>query len=126
MSYVDNFGVGRYYPYASAGGTATLSLLYNEGVRLLKDPRAFICPSTTDSTCTQTTLTNAVCSYIGRRADWGAVQESTTDTRMAGDDSIGHGNNHTGGANMLFLDGHVEFVVASEFPVGPPLHVEIP
>jgi len=123
VTYVDNFGDGRYYAFNPDGGVPTLSLLYESGVKLLTDPRGFICPSTTDPTNTETTLDYDTCSYIGRDDDWGALSDSAeSDTRVAGDDSFeSSGNNHEGGCNILFLDGHVEFITASGDPTAEPL-----
>jgi prepilin-type processing-associated H-X9-DG protein len=101
---------------------ATLSLLYTIPERLLNQPRVFICPSTTDPVETENALEYTTCSYIGRDPDWGALSDSaSSDTRVCADDSVGTGDNHDGGANVLFLDGHVEFVTLSGDPTGPPL-----
>jgi prepilin-type processing-associated H-X9-DG protein len=122
-TYVNNFGENRYYPYNADGGVATLSLLYEQGTRLLSEPRTFICPSTTDPTCQLASLDKTTCSYIGRDPAWGALSDSAAaDTRVAGDDSlVDTGNNHSGGCNLLFLDAHVEFVTTSGDPTSPPL-----
>ncbi len=119
VTYVDSFGDGRYYPWRKEGGVATLSLIYSPPCRLLNDPRGWICPSTHDPLTTATTLSQATCSYIGRMPSWGVLRDSAaSDTRVAGDDSIDH---HRDGCNVLFLDGHVEFITASGNPLGPPL-----
>ena len=123
VTYVDNFGDGRYYPYSANGGVATLSLLYESTQKLLQDPRGFICPSTTDTTCTADALDTGTTSYLGRAHSWGPLSDSAeSDTRISGDDSYeSAGNNHEGGCNVLFLDGHVEFITITNSPTGPPL-----
>ena len=123
VTYVDNFGDGRYYSYDANGGVATLSLLYGGTVKLLTDPRGFTCPSTTDPECTSTSLNYTTCSYIGRQDEIGALSDSAaSDTRIGGDDSYAKsGNNHEGGGNILFLDGHVEFITINGRPTDTPL-----
>jgi prepilin-type N-terminal cleavage/methylation domain-containing protein/prepilin-type processing-associated H-X9-DG protein len=117
--YINNFGAGRYYPYSTEGGVATLSLLYESPARLVSDPRIFVCPSTVDPECTQESLSQETCSYRGRDPDYGALSDSAeADTRIAADDSLDH---HTAGCNLLFLDGHVEFITARGNPTGEPL-----
>ena len=97
---------------------ATLSLLYGQDAQLL-DPNWFLCPATADQQTVDRTLSPRTCSYLGRDPAWGALTSSSdSDTRVAADDGFDH---HGDGCNVLFLDGHVEFITADGDPTGPPL-----
>ena len=132
VSYVDNFGKSRYYPYdggtsLAAGSIQAFQALYGAKTKLLQDARIYICPSTTDpESTTAAVLASNTCSYIGRDPAWGALPDSApADTKVSGDDShTQSGNNHSGGCNMLYLDGHVEFIVTAKNPTGAPLTVD--
>ena len=139
IAYVDCLGSYRVLPWHSDGGVATLSILYTtfpfswdkvdpnrKGAPLpgakrvpFCSPDVFVCPSTNDPLCISASLDATTCSYIGRDPTWGPLTDAAeSDTRLAADDGLDH---HGGRCNVLFMDGHVEFVTASGDPTGPPL-----
>ena len=138
-TYLNEFGDSRYYPCPLGrglkpddyNGAEWLASLY--WTRILPDPGAFICPSSTDTNHDGRDLGSqrAIAGRFGSQtvSYAGMHYKSLTDTAgrpkagaimhdfppnepMASDDtegSINHGDVNNGGTMVLFFDGHKEF-----------------
>jgi len=138
QSYVDTYGVSRYYPYpleeGSEGGegyTITggqfLAALYWSGI--LTVPEIFICPSAGDDNKEGKDLGENLSSFGGTDNEGGAVSYASRGTNattywpltdsfpastpMACDDTEGR-QQHPDGLNAVFFDTHTEWLNVTE------------